>query len=426
VSDETYLADRRGANEHATQRSGRAAGLFTSSEMLARRAARRSARPRSLSPVGESRAIDVAIAVLVFEMLNLLDPTRMTQPPAPSRTCVGGSAAALRPFRIGPYSVERNLVLAPMAGVSDRPFRVLCRRLGAGLAVSEMISADTTLWGSPKSVRRLDFSGESGPIWVQILGTDPAALARAAQVNLGLGAHIVDINMGCPAKKVCKVAAGSALLRDEPLVGRILEAVVKAAGSAPVTLKIRTGWSPETRNALAVARIARESGIAALTVHGRTRACSYAVSAEHETLREIRASVPITLIANGDIDSPRQAASVLDYTGADAIMIGRAAQGRPWIFRDIAAFLTSGTLHPDPPSAWVGTLLLEHLDALYGFYGSYAGVRIARKHIAWYCRGLPGAALFRASINRAEHPGDQSAQVRAFFDRQTAPEDRAA
>ncbi len=331
-----------------------------------------------------------------------------------------------RPLQIGHCRLANNLVLAPMAGVSDRPFRTLCRRLGAGLAASEMVSSDTALRGTMKSVRRLDFRGESGPVWVQILGTDPTAMAEATRVNLGLGAHIVDINMGCPAKKVCRVAAGSALLRDEPLVARILDAVVRAADPAPVTLKIRTGWSPETRNALAIARIARECGVAALTVHGRTRACGYATPAEHATLRAIRSEVDIPLIANGDIDSPRTARDVLDYTGADAIMVGRAAQGRPWIFRDIAAFLASGALAPEPPRTWIRTLLLEHLDALYSFYGAYAGVRIARKHIAWYCRGLPGAAAFRERINRAEHPRDQSAQVLAFFNEHPAKEDEAA
>ena len=336
------------------------------------------------------------------------------------------SGKLVRPLQIGPYRLTNNLILAPMAGVSDRPFRTLCRRLGAGLAVSEMVSADTALWGTPKSVRRLDFSGETGPIWVQILGTDPRALGEAARVNLGLGAHIVDINMGCPAKKVCRVAAGSALLRDEPLVARILESVVKAAEAAPVTLKIRTGWTPESRNALTVARIARECGIAALTVHGRTRTCGYRTPAEHGTIRQIREEVDITLIANGDIDSPLRARDVLDYTGADAIMVGRAAQGRPWIFRDIDDFLTSGAMSPAPPRAWIGDLLQEHLDSLYRFYGAYAGVRIARKHIAWYCRGQPGAATFRESINRAEHPRDQSAQVLAFFNDDPAREDEAA
>ena len=336
------------------------------------------------------------------------------------------AAGPPRPLCIGPLTLANNLILAPMAGVSDRPFRALCRRLGAGLAVSEMISADTSLWGSPKSVRRLDFAGEPGPVAVQILGTDPAALAEAARRNLGLGAGIIDINMGCPARKVCRVAAGSALLKDEVLVGRILAAVVGAVAPAPVTLKIRTGWSPECRNALAVARIARDCGISALTVHGRTRACTYATPAEHETLRTIRAVVDMPLIANGDIDSPAAARRVLNSTGCDAIMIGRAAQGRPWIFRTIAEALASGSAPPEPPRDWVRDLLLEHLDALYGFYGAWAGVRIARKHIAWYSRGLPGAAPFRDAVNRADSTLEQIRKVRAFFDEHPSREDEAA
>jgi tRNA-dihydrouridine synthase B len=329
-------------------------------------------------------------------------------------------------LRIGPYQLSGNLILAPMAGISDRPYRALCRRLGAALAVSEMVASDTSLWGSPKSVRRLDFAGEAGPVAAQIVGTDPAAMARAARINLDLGAQIIDLNMGCPAKKICRVAAGSALLRDEGLVGRILGAVVTAVAPAPVTLKIRTGWSPETRNALRIARIAQDCGIAALAVHGRTRACGYDTPAEYETLREIRANVGIPLIANGDIDSPETARRVLDWTGADAIMIGRAAQGRPWIFRDIAAFLATGHRPPEPPRHWIRDLLLEHIEALYGFYGARAGVRIARKHIAWYCRGFPGAAPFRAAVNRAEQPRDQVAQVLAFFNNDPSREDAAA
>ncbi|MBN2886389.1 MAG: tRNA dihydrouridine synthase DusB, partial [Chromatiaceae bacterium] len=290
-----------------------------------------------------------------------------------------------RPFQIGPHRLANNLVLAPMAGVSDRPFRTLCRRLGAGLTVSEMVAANTALHGSRKSVRRLDFSGEQGPIMVQLLGADPEAMAEAARLHVDLGADIIDINMGCPAKKVCRKAAGSALLRDERLVGAILEATVGAV-AVPVTLKIRTGWSPEERNSLRIAQIAREAGIAALSVHGRTRACTYATPAEHDSLRAIRAALPdLTLIANGDIDSPERARAVLAHSGADALMIGRAAQGRPWIFGDIAAGL-AGRPAPPPPRQWICDLLSEHLDALYGFYGNEAGVRIARKHIAWYSR----------------------------------------
>jgi tRNA-dihydrouridine synthase B len=326
-------------------------------------------------------------------------------------------------LRIGPYAFARNLILAPMAGVGDRPFRMLCRRFGAGLAIAEMVSSNTALWASRKSIRRLDYRGEAGPVAAQIVGADPHAMAEAARINLDLGAHIIDINMGCPAKKVCKQAAGSALLRDEALVGRILESVVSAV-RAPVTLKIRTGWSPETRNALRIAQIARESGIAALTVHGRTRACGYGVPAEHETLRSIREQVDLPLIANGDIDSPEAAKRVLDWTGADAIMVGRAARGRPWIFRDIWDYLTTGSLPARPPSTWIEARLSEHLEALYAFYGAPTGVRIARKHIAWYCRELPGAASFRDRINRTQDPRAQRSCVAALFAHCSEIEDR--
>ena len=331
----------------------------------------------------------------------------------------------LRPLQIGPHRLANNLILAPMAGVSDRPYRTLCRRLGAGLAVSEMVSSDTSLRGTAKSVRRLDFTGEQGPIAVQIVGTDPRAMAEAARLHVDLGAQIIDINMGCPAKKVCRVAAGSALLKDEPLVGRILSGVV-AAVAAPVTLKIRTGWSPESRNAPTIARIAEDCGIAALAIHGRTRSCSYGTPAEYETIRAVRHNLHIPLIANGDIDSPERAREVLDSTGADAIMLGRGAQGRPWIFRDIAAYLATGTAPPDPPGDWIRDLLLEHLDLLYDFYGTYAGVRIARKHIAWYCHDLPGAARLRERINRADNPSDQRALVRGFYNKTDRMEDQAA
>jgi tRNA-dihydrouridine synthase B len=331
----------------------------------------------------------------------------------------------LRPLQIGPYRLANNLVLAPMAGISDRPYRTLCLRLGAGLAVSEMVSSDTSLRGTIKSVRRLDFTGEQGPVSVQIVGTNPRAMAEAARLHLDLGAQIIDINMGCPAKKVCRVAAGSALLKDEPLVGRILSAVV-AAVPAPVTLKIRTGWSPESRNALAIARIAEDCGIAALAIHGRTRSCSYGTPAEYETIRAVRHSLRIPLIANGDVDSPERARQVLDSTGADAIMVGRGAQGRPWVFRAIATYLATGIAPPAPPGDWIRDLLLEHLDLLYGFYGVYAGVRIARKHIAWYCRDLPGSARLRERINRADSPSDQRALVLGFYNKTDRMEDQAA
>jgi tRNA-dihydrouridine synthase B len=318
-------------------------------------------------------------------------------------------------MQIGQIRLANRLILAPMAGVTDRPFRQLCRRLGAALAVSEMVAADPALWGSRKSRQRLDHSGEIGPIAVQIVGADPQTLAEAARVNGALGAEIVDINMGCPAKKVCKVAAGSALMRDEAQVGRILDAVVAAAG-VPVTLKIRTGWSPGERNALRIAHIAREAGIAALTVHGRTRACGFAGAAEYDTIRAIKAEVAIPLIANGDIDSPEKASAVLDYTGADAIMLGRAAQGRPWIFQEVTHYLATGNRLPAPPAAWIRDTLLAHLDGLYGLYGVVAGVRIARKHIGWYCGGDPQGTRLRASINRAESAERQRALIEAHFD----------
>jgi tRNA-dihydrouridine synthase B len=341
----------------------------------------------------------------------------------------------LGPFRIGAYRLPNNLILAPMAGVSDRPYRALCRRFGAGLAVSEMVSSDTSLRGSRKTVRRLDFAGETGLISVQIVGTDPGAMAEAARVNVGLGADIIDINMGCPAKKVCRVAAGSALLRDEGLVGRILGTVVAAVG-VPVTLKIRTGWSPDHRNAVNIARIAEDAGIAAIAVHGRTRACGYGAPAEYETIREVRDAVHIPLIANGDIDSPAKARDVLDYTGADAIMLGRAAQGRPWIFREIAEYLARKHGRREtpgdeariqaPPADWIRDVVLEHLEALYAFYGIHLGVRIARKHIAWYTRGMAGAGGFRARVYRVEDPRDQTKQVLAFFNQSPQREDEAA
>jgi tRNA-dihydrouridine synthase B len=317
-------------------------------------------------------------------------------------------------MKIGSLSLDNNLVLAPMAGITDRPFRALCRRLGAGLAVAEMVAADTALWGTRKSLRRLDHAGEPGPIAVQLVGSDPIMMADAARVSVAQGAQIVDLNMGCPAKKVCRVAAGAALLRDEALVARILEAVV-AAVSVPVTLKIRTGWSPEERNALRIARIAHESGIAALALHGRTRACSYAVPAEYDTLRAIRAEVPLTLIANGDIDSPEKARLVLDYTGADAIMVGRAALGRPWIFQEVAHYLRSGTRLPAPRDDWVAQVLAEHLDELYRLYGRSHGVCIARKHVARYCCGRRHAKQFMARFHRAETPDEQRGWIERFF-----------
>lgn len=328
-------------------------------------------------------------------------------------------------MRIGSIELENNLLVAPMAGVTDRPFRQLCRRMGAGLAVSEMVSTDVSLRGTRKTVCRLDHEGESAPVSVQIVGADPHSMAEAARVNVGHGADIIDINMGCPAKKVCKVAAGSALLKDEALVGRILDAIV-AAVDVPVTLKIRTGWDTDNRNGPRIARLAENAGIAALAVHGRTRACAYRGDAEYETIRTIKAEVSIPVIANGDIDTPDKARQVLKATGADAIMIGRAAQGRPWIFDEIQHFLSAGEHRPAPERRWVRDLLLEHLEQLYLFYGRQHGLKIARKHIGWYSRGLSGSAEFRAAVFRTDNNEEQLRQVRAFFNRPDLEETMAA
>ena len=319
-------------------------------------------------------------------------------------------------MRIGPYRLRNNLVLAPMAGVTDRPFRTLCRRFGAGLAVSEMVSSNSLLWGSDKTRRRADHRGEQEPRSVQLLGTDPAMMAEAARVNVDNGAQIIDINMGCPAKKVCNVAAGSALLRDEPLVGRILAAVV-AAVDVPVTLKIRTGWDRASRNALSVARIAEDSGIQALAIHGRTRADGYSGEAEYTTITEVVRAVSIPVIANGDIRTPEQVRDVLAATGAAGAMIGRAAQGRPWLFAEIEHFLATGTHLAPPTPAAVRDVLVEHLEALYDFYGEATGVRVARKHAAWYSRGLRDAAAFRSQVVRADSRARQLALIDDYFAR---------
>jgi len=317
-------------------------------------------------------------------------------------------------MRIGPYLLPNNLLLAPMAGVTDRPFRQLCRRLGAGMAVSEMVSSNSLLWGSAKTLRRANHEGEPEPKSVQIAGADPQMMADAARYNVDNGAQIIDINMGCPAKKVCNVAAGSALLQNEALVGRILDAVI-AAVDVPVTLKIRTGWDTAHRNGVNVARLAQSAGVQALAVHGRTRACGYRGEAEYDTIREIRQAIEIPLIANGDITSPQRARAVLDHTGADAIMIGRAAQGRPWIFREILHYLRHGTLMPAPRAAEIRDLLLEHLANLYDFYGEYTGVRMARKHISWYSKGQRDGAGFRRMINQVETCAEQLAMTREYF-----------
>jgi len=317
-------------------------------------------------------------------------------------------------LRIGSRALNNNLILAPMAGVTDRPFRQLCRELGAGMTVSEMVSADPRLRQTRKSRLRRDHSGETGPRAVQIAGADPEMLADAARFNVDNGAEIIDINMGCPAKKVCNVMAGSALLRDEALVGRILETVVNAV-DVPVTLKIRTGWDAATRNALTVARMAQDSGIRMLTVHGRTRACGYSGTAEHDTVRAIKQAVGIPVIANGDINSPREAARVLRQTGVDGLMIGRAAQGNPWLFREVNHYLATGTLLERPTAAEVCTVLVRHMENLYAFYGEYTGVRVARKHIAWYCREQSGGDELRTRINQADKAVLQLHMVENFF-----------
>ena len=319
-------------------------------------------------------------------------------------------------MQIGPHVLPSPLVLAPMAGVTDRPFRTLCRRLGAGLAVSEMVTSDVRLWHTGKSRRRLDHAGEDGIRSVQIAGADPAQMAEAARQNVGRGAEIIDLNMGCPAKKVCSVAAGSALLRDEALVARILGAVV-AAVEVPVTLKIRTGWDRDNRNGVDIARIAEDTGIAALAVHGRTRADLYQGEAEYDTIAAIKRAVRIPVLANGDIDSPPKARQVLAQTGCDGLLIGRAAQGRPWIFREIAHYLATGERLPAPSPGDVRDLLLGHLDALHAFYGEALGVRIARKHLGWYARDRAENAAFRAVVNRAETAAEQCRLTREYFDR---------
>jgi len=318
-------------------------------------------------------------------------------------------------MRIGPYLIDPAVVLAPMAGVTDKPFRQLCKRLGAGLAASEMTTANPRLWTTQKSLRRMDHVGEPDPVSVQIAGFDPAMLADAARYNVDHGAQIIDINMGCPAKKVCNVYAGSALLQDEPLVARIVDAVVKAV-DVPVTLKIRTGWNRENRNGVRIAKIAEDAGIAALAVHGRTRADAYEGEAEYETIAAIKQSIRIPVLANGDIDSPQKARHVLDVTRCDAVMIGRAAQGRPWIFREIARFLATGERVTPPGPAEVRDILLGHLADLYAFYGEHQGVRIARKHLGWYAKDRPENAAFRAVVNRAESAVEQVRLTRDYFD----------
>jgi len=317
-------------------------------------------------------------------------------------------------MHIGPYFLKNNLVVAPMTGVTDRPFRQLCKKMGAGMAVSEMVSSNSLLWGSEKTRRRANHEGEVDPISVQIAGADPVMMAQAARYNVEQGAQIIDINMGCPAKKICNTMAGSALLQNEQLVGKILDAVVRAVDT-PVTLKIRTGWDKEHKNALVVARIAENAGIQALAIHGRTRACAYAGHAEYDTIATVKAAARIPVIANGDISSPEEARKVLEYTGVDAVMIGRAAQGRPWIFREISHYLATGSHLPLPEVAEIHHVLIKHLYDIYDFYGEYSGVRIARKHISWYTKGLIGSAMFRHAMNQLQTTDQQVSAVNEFF-----------
>ena len=323
-------------------------------------------------------------------------------------------------MQIGPHKLANALFVAPMAGVTDRPFRQLCKKLGAGYAVSEMIASNALLWNSEKTQRRANHSGEFKPIAVQIAGADPNMMALAAKLNVDRGAQIIDINMGCPAKKVCNVAAGSALLKDQPLVQQIVEAVVNAVGigpdAIPVTLKIRTGWDREHKNALTIAKIAEDAGISMLTIHGRTRADLYHGEAEYDTIRAVKDSINIPVVANGDITSPEKAQWVLEYTGVDALMIGRAAQGRPWIFREINHYLKTGQKLPNPQIAEIQAIMNEHLLDHYAFYGEYTGLRTARKPIGWYCKGLRNSHAFRHLMNTADDCKTQLNMVNDYFD----------
>ncbi|MCB1908322.1 MAG: tRNA dihydrouridine synthase DusB [Rhodocyclaceae bacterium] len=318
-------------------------------------------------------------------------------------------------MKLAGFDLRSNVFLAPMAGVTDRPFRQVARCMGAGLAVSEMVTSNALLYATDKTRRRTDHHGEAGPISVQIAGADPQMMAAAARHNVSRGADIIDINMGCPAKKVCNVAAGSALMRDERLVREILEAVVAAVPDTPVTLKCRTGWSRDSRNVLAIARIAEGSGVRALTIHGRTREDRYTGAAEYDSIAVVKQAIGIPIIANGDIDTAAKARRVLDHTGADAVMIGRAAQGRPWIFAEIAHFLATGEHLPPPPSEQIHRICRAHVEDIHAFYGRHTGVRVARKHIGWYVRGIGGAQQFRQQMVRLEHPGAQLEAVDRFF-----------
>lgn len=317
-------------------------------------------------------------------------------------------------MRIGRFSIPNNVIMAPMAGVTDNPFRELCIKLGAGLAVSEMITSNPRLWATDKTRRRMRFSAHGGLRVVQLVGTEPRVIAEAARFNVGHGADVVDINMGCPAKKVCNVAAGSALLENEPLVARIVESVVGAV-DVPVTVKIRTGPSPATRNATRIACIAEQAGAAAITVHGRTRACAFRGDAEYDTIRDVKRGVSIPVVANGDISTPEKARYVIDYTGADAVMVGRAAQGNPWVFREIDHYLSTGRRRPSPDAGEVASVLVDHLEALYQFYGKETGVRVARKHLAWYCRSRAGAQEFWQGVREVACATLQKQMTQHYF-----------
>lgn len=320
-------------------------------------------------------------------------------------------------MQIGVYHIDNNLVLAPMAGITDQPFRNLCRRFGAGLAVSEMVSANNALWKTPKTLHRIKHEGEIAPYSVQIAGAEPALMAEAARFNVAHGAQLIDINMGCPAKKVCNKLAGSALLQHESLVKRILDAVV-AAVDVPVTLKIRTGWDHQQRNAVRIAHIAEQAGIQALAIHGRTRADAYQGEAEYTTIAAVKQTVNIPIIANGDINSPQKAAVVLKQTGVDGLMIGRASRGNPWIFREILHYFRTGQRLPAPSLEEIRTVVLAHLTAMYAFYGEQRGVRMARKHIVWYCKKLPNNKAFLKQINQVDAAALQFKLVEVFLQTQ--------
>ncbi len=326
-------------------------------------------------------------------------------------------------LQIGQHHLANRVFVAPMAGVTDRPYRQLCKKLGAGYAVSEMAASNALLWASDKTTRRINHDGEASPKAVQIAGADPTMMAQAARFNVERGAQIIDINMGCPAKKVCKLAAGSALMQTPALIREILESVIESVRGTqvPVTLKMRTGWNTENRNAPEIARMAQDLGISMITIHGRTRADKYQGDAEYDTIALVKQQLDIPVVANGDIDSPEKAKAVIDYTKADAVMIGRAAQGRPWIFRQIAHYLETGELIPDPSESEIAGWLRDHLMDHYQFYGELTGVRTARKHIGWYLKGLPGVKVFRDFLNQLESTDEQLRAIDDFFSGQHVP-----